>query len=861
MNGIDYLEVGDLAPADLDAIEAAEFASLPAGKKAAKLWQRKLTVHFVNPLLPEHLAALTNDSIRLAGGERAGSRNLHVTILATDAESATLRASARGDFSRYRLSIVRAADDPRAPESFDPLFAAVDFSFKVDCPSDFDCAAPHDCPPTPRRSIEIDYLARDYASFRRLMLDRIAAINPSWRERHAADLGIALIELFAYVADYLSYRQEAVATEAYLGTARRRVSVRRHARLVDYPMHDGCNARAWVQVLLSDEAPAAGVVLPYADIVTGATTKLLSRVSAPAVISEDDAREIIRAEKPEVFELLLAPGQPAPRLYREHDELRFYTWGASECCLPRGATRATLAGKLDRLRAGDVLILEETRGPRTGEPGDADPRHRHAVRLTSVSLDVDPLGGAFAETPTTDPIDVTEIEWRSDDALPFALCVSAMVEQDDKQTLMVTAAARGNIVCVDHGRTVVELLPDAVPTPRLRTAVLASGGCEPNDSEPVPPRYSPAVSMTPITQASPWTNDGSASHGTTSRVDRSLPQISLASSPTNERWDVRRDLLRSNATAPDFVVEVETDGTASLRFGDGSHGRRPAEGTLFTAHYRVGNGTRGNVGADAIAHIVTNVAGIERVRNPLPATGGVDPETMEDVRRFAPVAFRTQERAVTTDDYARMAERHPSIQRAAARFRWTGSWRTVFVTPDRFASGALEGAPLRSTTPLHSVGTDPQGRSGDPFEDELGAFLEPYRMAGHDLDVDTPQYVPLDIQMQVCAKREYFRSDVKHALEEIFSSRQLANGRRGLFHPDNFTFGQSVFLSQLYAAAYSVEGVESVRISKFQRLGTPDKKALDDGRLDFAQLEIARLDNDPSVPDRGVFRIDVAGGK
>ena len=69
---------------------------------------------------------------------------------------------------------------------------------------------------------------------------------PDWRERNPADLGITLVELLAYAGDQLSYYQDAVATEAYLGTARRRTSVRRHARLVDYPMHDGANARAWL---------------------------------------------------------------------------------------------------------------------------------------------------------------------------------------------------------------------------------------------------------------------------------------------------------------------------------------------------------------------------------------------------------------------------------------------------------------------------------------------------------------------------------------------------------------------------------------------------------------------------------------
>src|SRR5208282_5786430 len=48
--------------------------------------------------------------------------------------------------------------------------------------------------------------------------------------------------------DRLSYQQDAVATEAYIETARRRVSLRRHAVLVDYHVHDGCNARAWIQI-------------------------------------------------------------------------------------------------------------------------------------------------------------------------------------------------------------------------------------------------------------------------------------------------------------------------------------------------------------------------------------------------------------------------------------------------------------------------------------------------------------------------------------------------------------------------------------------------------------------------------------
>ena len=133
-------------------------------------------------------------------------------------------------------------------KGIDSHYDHADFSFKVNCPSDLDCALPVNCPPPALDEPDINYLAKDYASFRQLMLDRLALIMPDWQERHVPDLGIMLVEVLAYVGDHLSYYQDAVATEAYLDTARQRISVRRHARLVDYRLHEGCNARAWVCV-------------------------------------------------------------------------------------------------------------------------------------------------------------------------------------------------------------------------------------------------------------------------------------------------------------------------------------------------------------------------------------------------------------------------------------------------------------------------------------------------------------------------------------------------------------------------------------------------------------------------------------
>ena len=92
------------------------------------------------------------------------------------------------------------------------------------------------------------------------------------------------------------------------------------------------------------------------------------------------------------------------------------------------------------------------------------------------------------------------------------------------------------------------------------------------------------------------------------------------------------------------------------------------------------------------------------------------------------------------------------------------------------------------------------------------------------------------------------------------SNRTLPDGRRGLFHPDNLTFDQDVYLSTIYAAAQAVEGVESVTVTTFQRLDQPDPMPLQSGVIELGRLEIARLDNDPNRPENGRVAFVMQGG-
>jgi Baseplate J-like protein len=824
--------------------------------------QRRLTVYF----LGRAPKGLRRGNVRIDGGQAA--TGLQVTALdvhrSDDPElddSATVTVDRRGDFSIYRLRLVELDERGRQTErplaGVDPRYAELEVNFKIGCSSDLDCAVEEPCPPPELDDPQIDYLAKDYASFRRLILDRLAQVMPDWRERHVPDLGIALVELLAYTGDYLSYEQDAVATEAYIGTARRRVSVRRHARLVDYLMHEGCNARAFVCVQTDQE-----LELHEGDYFVAGQGPAPRKPAAPLADLGDGIPGLPFApmrtsERP----IVLRPGQ---------HEIAFHTWGERECCLPRGATGATLRDRwLDRpgedlahavveqiraaqrpeqkpryeppdeerprqrlldLHVGDFLICEEVRGARTGREEDADQAHRHVVRLTSVEQGVDEL----YEQP------VVSIEWAPEDALPFPLCVSAVVGEDCR--LEEISVARGNVVLADHG---LWASPQRECVEAGSTEAVCEGEGRHSEVSVVAKPFRPWLAERPPTFSEPLATDAPAARILRQDPARARAQLRVTSEEGSREWWPRADLLASGPDDRHVVAEIDDDARARLRFGDGELGARPEPSECFELRQRVGNGPIGNVPAEAISRLVTwrrRVDGVNvRVRNPLAAAGGTAAETTSEARLRAPEAFRLELlRAVSEEDYARLAAKDdPSIQRASATLRWTGSWYEVH------------------------VGVDPAG-SGDVTDEQLArmaARLERYRRMGHDIRVAAAEYVPLDVALKVCVKAGHLRGRMRAALLDRLGTHVLADGRRGLFHPDELSFGTPVYASRIVAAAAAVPGVETAVLTRFQRLGEPSNRELELGVLELGPLEVARLDNDPNRPGNGVLRLELEGGR
>ncbi len=841
----------------LDGIDRVEvLANRPGtpGHVPGAPQQRTLLVHLLRGPVPD---GLDRDRVRVLGGVRADPALNPVLVLWAHAADAvaggsdeddpwlppgvtpadrrlvaaacpvadrsrvlTVRTSSSGDWSTYVL-VLLGAGGTGVPVGFDVPLSSEPFTFTVDCPHDLDCCQPQRCPPVPATSPLVDYLARDYEGLRTRLLDRVATLVPGWTDRSPADPVVALLEVFAYAGDRLTYVQDAVAAEAYLGTARLRASVHRHARLLDYRAHSGCAARTWlalttdVDTTLVARAPAAAVA-----------------TDLPATLTAQDAVEAGAV----VFETLRAAEL---RVVRNAVEL--HPWGDPAACLPAGATTAWLRFPPARdpgLRAGDVLVLapaeplpeEAPQGtPRT--LGTAEPLRRIAVRLIADPAPrPDPLAGGDT---------VVEIRWHGDDALTVPLPLAVRTAIGGARP---AAIALANVVIAEHAAS---LAPTELEPPQV----------------PLTGRWRPRLPIAGLAWADPRVDTSSAAAATRTDPGTALPQVTLDDGART--WNPVCDLLASGRLDPHLVAEGEPSGVVRLRLGDGVNGREPSAGTVPTAWLRVGGGPAGNIGAEAVDVLLALPDGrrptadpgaVVTVTNPLRAVGGLAPQSLAEIRALAPHAFRSQLRAVTAADHAAVATGVPGVQRAVARRRWTGSWYT------------------------HEVALDPvDARADDPaLPAAVLDLLDLRRMAGTDVSLGPPVVVPLDIVVGVCVADGHLRATVAAAVTDALSTRTLPDGTRGFFHPDRFTFGQALHLSDLVAAVMAVPGVAWVDVGdtggpgstdtpepgelRLRRLGRPPAGEAEAGRIPAAPREVLRADGDPSNPERGRVALLVRGG-
>ena len=784
-----------------------------------------IDVYLVKPA-PAASPALTIANFRLTGGTRFPAPtqiSLEVPVVGQLPDYILrLEGGQPTDFSAYTLAVVAGAGAIAPPSFFDARLAALDFSFKVSCAGDFDCAPDCDEPGEALGADpEFDYRARDYQGFRRLLLDRMAALVPGFREDDPVDFTTTLVEALAYRADQMSYRLDWVGTEAFLSTARSRTSITRHARLVDYIPGEAASARLFARIDPLD-------ALSDGQVIEASTPLLVRRPDTAPVIAAPAYARFCLAAGP-VFETVADL-----RIWAWRTKIALHTWSDEACTLPRGSTAATLvdgsAGG-GALAAGELLLLAEIVASATGEPADAKPEHRHVVRLTRVTSVNDALNPGLA---------LVLAEWGEEDALPFDLTIQARVAGGLGSSAMVTCCeAAGNLMLADHGAS----LP---PPAHLALSPSEQRALEPKLDPLAPPDeygWSPKLDRGDVARTRRFLlndKDAALSARALTTVDpaKCLPAFELLDDFGS--WQALPDLLQSTSFSREFVIETAIDGHLTLRFGDGINGLQPDPDLRITARGRFAARPEANIGAGALAHLVLPAGLAARriaVSNPLAARGGTAAEPASQVRINAPVAFRRQDRAVTPQDYADAALRHSGVANAVAVPMWTGAWQTMLLYIDR-----REGLELDK-----------------PFARDLLRHLEHFRLIGFDIALRGARAAALDLQFLVCVEPDTLRSTVAAALR---AALQPGGGdRRGFFHPDNFSFGSPLYLSQLIAAMMKVDGVQSVTPKLFQRFGYRASGELAAGVVRPGALEVLQLSDDPNFPERGRLGLEMGGGR
>lgn len=552
------------------------------------------------------------------------------------------------------------------------------------------------------------------------------------------------------------------------------------------------------------------------------------------------------------------------------NRMGLYTWSDAIPSLAAGDTTADLTLFLDEVTAAPDeasarvvetliqsgvithLVIQEHLNPATGFENGFDPRHRQLLKLLPGKEGAEALFDPSPVPPVT-PGWFVRVRWEEKDALTSNYCFT--VDCPDTGKRPNVSLFHGNLVEVSQGwlqEDIVFKEPGTILTSDkefhfervgrwdLRDDGLGKWGalCTLPDHPLAYRNTAPGGDVPPLS---------------------TLSVMVKAPGGGEDLWDEVPNFIHSDdgdESGDHFVVETDEDRLSYIRLGNGTNGKELPDGAEVHCTYQVGDGLLGNVGLDTLIHFdpAANAflkleAGAEtpapppvdkiiRCWNPFDVTNGRGPEPAATIIRRVPEAYRRHQlRAITLQDYVDRAMKIDGVSGAAARYAWTGSWRTVQITID----------------PVGTTELKPEVRA------EIARNLDAVRLIGEDLEIRPPRFVPLEIHVSLCANQDYWPEDIKSILEQEFSVGWTPDGRRGFFNPDLWTFGQQLKASQIDGRILSVEGVEHIIAVTMKRWN--GRSTVSDEITNVAFNEILQVANDPDHQELGFIDFDVQGGR
>jgi predicted phage baseplate assembly protein len=279
------------------------------------------------------------------------------------------------------------------------------------------------------------------------------------------------------------------------------------------------------------------------------------------------------------------------------------------------------------------------------------------------------------------------------------------------------------------------------------------------------------------------------------------------SGDTWTRWS-EVDSFRDSGPEDRHYTLDGRDGTVtfgpSFRQPDGTelaYGLTPPRGAAIRmSRYRYGGGLSGNVGTHTLSVLKSSIPYVGSVLNIVPAAGGLDAESLDAAKFRTPMALRSQDRAVTAQDYEFLA-REASRRVARARcIQARGGLGGSTVPPGTVELLVVPTVPIDQERTLQSLQPDPE------LLDEIKQYLDERRMLGTHLAVDGPAYVGVSVEATIVVQRnaspERVRSEVATRIREYLDP--LIGGPEATGWP----FGRDLYLSEMQSVVQSISGVE-----------------------------------------------------
>jgi hypothetical protein len=311
-------------------------------------------------------------------------------------------------------------------------------------------------------------------------------------------------------------------------------------------------------------------------------------------------------------------------------------------------------------------------------------------------------------------------------------------------------------------------------------------------------------------------------------------EVYVQSGNTFRKWTRVQHLIDYGPNDPVYTTRFDKNNRVFILFGDGISGAIPTRNAAIRAKYIIGGGNIGNVSAGVINTLVyipglsesqtSAIAGVIDIDNLEVAVGGQDPESNTSIRSNAPLFLRTQNRAITLDDYKNLALSVENCGKAkAVASSYTSI--TLYIAPQR---DDIDGDPAPGLDDLGAPTVE-----WTSLRDAVKSYLSDKTLAGVTVTVTQPTYVPVTMNVQYRRDPAYTVAVAEKSLKQAIV--------------DNFGYNYIEFgeLLTVQDVEFAIQGIPGILSAKCQFLyktgGTPSLtqiQALDNEVLSFSEADI-----------------------